>query len=264
MHGSTFAELHDVAAQPVAGTALFNAVPFDYLAGTLLRTIPVECERAVHAPNRAASHLLLPSGCLPVHQIPAERVLVVYDDLDLATAAVRLRAKGGHGGHNGMKSIAGRAVGCRTWRPAALWTQPAARRCVAILLYICEWLAYCCSPDTHCLRCGTTVKGIGIPLPSRACPGPQPTFKVLRTSLGCALASAARPAPCPSTPGCCRWASVAAYCLELWAPASEAQLAIPAWRGAGCMASVLPPLLPRAPPVLPRPAGLQQGRKGGD
>lgn len=30
---------------------------------------------------------------------------MVYDDLDIPSAAVRLRAKGGHGGHNGMKSI---------------------------------------------------------------------------------------------------------------------------------------------------------------
>lgn len=41
----------------------------------------------------------------PAMQVPAQRVLVIYDDLDLDTAAVRLRAKGGHGGHNGMKSI---------------------------------------------------------------------------------------------------------------------------------------------------------------
>eukprot|EP00887_Chlorella_sp_A99_P001242 scaffold14.g1242.t1 len=39
------------------------------------------------------------------YRVPPQRVLVVYDDLDLPTAAVRLRAKGGHGGHNGMKSI---------------------------------------------------------------------------------------------------------------------------------------------------------------
>ena len=38
-------------------------------------------------------------------QVPSERVLVVYDDLDIATAVVRLRAKGGHGGHNGMRSL---------------------------------------------------------------------------------------------------------------------------------------------------------------
>ena len=38
-------------------------------------------------------------------KVPLERVLVVYDDLDLENGAVRLRAKGGHGGHNGMRSI---------------------------------------------------------------------------------------------------------------------------------------------------------------
>jgi aminoacyl-tRNA hydrolase len=38
-------------------------------------------------------------------QIPSHKVLVVHDDLDLPTGKVRLRAKGGHGGHNGMRSI---------------------------------------------------------------------------------------------------------------------------------------------------------------
>ncbi len=33
------------------------------------------------------------------------QVLVVYDDLDLPVGRVRVRAKGGHGGNNGMKSI---------------------------------------------------------------------------------------------------------------------------------------------------------------
>jgi PTH1 family peptidyl-tRNA hydrolase len=32
-------------------------------------------------------------------------LLVIYDDLDIASGVVRLRAKGGHGGHNGMRSI---------------------------------------------------------------------------------------------------------------------------------------------------------------
>lgn len=36
--------------------------------------------------------------------VPPERILVIYDDLDTATATVRLRSKGGHGGHNGMRS----------------------------------------------------------------------------------------------------------------------------------------------------------------
>ena len=34
-----------------------------------------------------------------------QRILVIYDDLDMPTATVRLRAKGGHGGHNGVRSL---------------------------------------------------------------------------------------------------------------------------------------------------------------
>lgn len=34
-----------------------------------------------------------------------EQVLAVYDDLDLPFGTLRLRPKGGHGGHNGVRSI---------------------------------------------------------------------------------------------------------------------------------------------------------------
>ena len=39
------------------------------------------------------------------YDIDLEDVLVIYDDLDLPTGKVRLRATGGHGGHNGMRSL---------------------------------------------------------------------------------------------------------------------------------------------------------------
>ncbi|MFC4558556.1 aminoacyl-tRNA hydrolase [Virgibacillus kekensis] len=39
------------------------------------------------------------------YDIDPEDVLVIYDDLDLPTGKVRLRQKGGHGGHNGIRSI---------------------------------------------------------------------------------------------------------------------------------------------------------------
>jgi PTH1 family peptidyl-tRNA hydrolase len=39
------------------------------------------------------------------YKLPLACLLVVYDELDLPLGALRLRQKGGAGGHNGMKSI---------------------------------------------------------------------------------------------------------------------------------------------------------------
>ncbi len=39
------------------------------------------------------------------HRIPPDRLIVICDDLDLPLGGVRLREKGSHGGHNGLRSI---------------------------------------------------------------------------------------------------------------------------------------------------------------
>lgn len=39
------------------------------------------------------------------YNIPSERVIVIHDELDIDFGSIRLRKKGGSGGHNGMKSI---------------------------------------------------------------------------------------------------------------------------------------------------------------
>ena len=39
------------------------------------------------------------------YKIPPERILVIYDDIDLPLAHLRIRQKGGAGGHKGMTSI---------------------------------------------------------------------------------------------------------------------------------------------------------------
>lgn len=39
------------------------------------------------------------------YKINIEDVLVIYDDLDLPPGKIRLRQKGSHGGHNGIKSL---------------------------------------------------------------------------------------------------------------------------------------------------------------
>ena len=39
------------------------------------------------------------------YKIPPDNILIIYDELDLPLGTIRLREKGGTGGHNGMKSI---------------------------------------------------------------------------------------------------------------------------------------------------------------
>jgi PTH1 family peptidyl-tRNA hydrolase len=39
------------------------------------------------------------------YKVPLAHVLVVYDEIDLPFGTLRLRSKGGSGGHNGMKSV---------------------------------------------------------------------------------------------------------------------------------------------------------------
>lgn len=39
------------------------------------------------------------------YKIPGQRLLVMYDELDIPFGVIRLREKGGAGGHNGMRSI---------------------------------------------------------------------------------------------------------------------------------------------------------------
>lgn len=47
------------------------------------------------------------------YKIPPKQVLVIYDDLDLPFGKLRLLPKGGHGGHNGMKSVINHLKGSR-------------------------------------------------------------------------------------------------------------------------------------------------------
>ncbi len=45
------------------------------------------------------------SRLLHFFKIPPQSLIVVHDDLDLSWGAVRIRLRGGHGGHKGIKSI---------------------------------------------------------------------------------------------------------------------------------------------------------------
>ena len=39
------------------------------------------------------------------YKIPLERIVIISDDIDLPPGKVRFRVEGGHGGHNGLRSI---------------------------------------------------------------------------------------------------------------------------------------------------------------
>ncbi len=46
--------------------------------------------------------------CAAFFKIPAEHVIVIHDELDVPFGELRLKKGGGHGGHNGLRSIIGR------------------------------------------------------------------------------------------------------------------------------------------------------------
>ena len=50
------------------------------------------------------------------YKIPADAILVVHDELDIAPGDIRLKKGGGHGGHNGVRSIAQHLGTADFWR----------------------------------------------------------------------------------------------------------------------------------------------------
>ena len=42
------------------------------------------------------------------YKIPPNKIIVIYDDMDLEVGTIKLRKKGGPGTHNGMKSVLGK------------------------------------------------------------------------------------------------------------------------------------------------------------
>jgi len=45
------------------------------------------------------------AGLCSFYKIPPENIIVIHDDLDLPPFEIRVKQAGGHGGHNGLKSI---------------------------------------------------------------------------------------------------------------------------------------------------------------
>ncbi len=69
----------------------------------------LQAQRVVLAKPQTFMNLVGPSvqALLSYYKIAPADLLVIYDDLDLPLGVLRLRASGGSGGHNGMKSLMG-------------------------------------------------------------------------------------------------------------------------------------------------------------
>ncbi|HEY5181435.1 MAG TPA: aminoacyl-tRNA hydrolase [Dermatophilaceae bacterium] len=52
------------------------------------------------------------AGLMSFYKVPAEKLVVIHDELDIPFADVRLKLGGGEGGHNGLRSIT-KSVGTR-------------------------------------------------------------------------------------------------------------------------------------------------------
>jgi peptidyl-tRNA hydrolase, PTH1 family len=54
------------------------------------------------------------AGLANFYKVPVEQIVVVYDELDLPFATLRLKRGGGEGGHNGLRSIS-KSLGSRDY-----------------------------------------------------------------------------------------------------------------------------------------------------
>ena len=75
------------------------------LRGRAVKTVLDGCDVLLLAPdtfmNESGQSL---RAAVDFYRIPAGRILVAHDELDLQPGIVRLKKGGGHGGHNGLRS----------------------------------------------------------------------------------------------------------------------------------------------------------------
>lgn len=116
--GSKYARnRHNIGFMVVDALARDNGLPeWSEKHGGLVTSGLVITERVGNDTRRERAILLKPmefmnlSGFATMraaqfHKVDIEHVLVVHDEIDLALGLVRLKSGGGHGGHNGLRSI---------------------------------------------------------------------------------------------------------------------------------------------------------------
>ena len=81
----------------------FNKTKFDTVFGRgSIEDVDVLLAKPMAFKNRSGPPL---QKLAHYFQIPGEDMLVIHDDIDLAFGRLKIKEKGGHGGHNGIRSI---------------------------------------------------------------------------------------------------------------------------------------------------------------
>jgi PTH1 family peptidyl-tRNA hydrolase len=81
----------------------FNKTKFDTVFGRgFIEDVDVLLAKPMAFMNRSGPPL---QKLAHYFQIPGKDMLVIHDDIDLAFGRLKIKEKGGHGGHNGIRSI---------------------------------------------------------------------------------------------------------------------------------------------------------------
>jgi len=81
----------------------FNKTKFDTIFGRgFIEDVDVLLAKPLAFMNRSGPPL---QKLAHYFRIPGEDMLVIHDDIDLAFGRLKIKEKGGHGGHNGIRSI---------------------------------------------------------------------------------------------------------------------------------------------------------------
>lgn len=105
---------HNVGFMVIDRIAEINRIPMTQKKfESLIGFGEIEDKKVILAKPQAFMNLSGPPvlGLSSYYGMTYERILVIHDDIDLIFGQIKIKAKGGHGGHNGIRSIMD-AFGC--------------------------------------------------------------------------------------------------------------------------------------------------------
>ncbi|GKA34440.1 peptidyl-tRNA hydrolase, chloroplastic [Tanacetum coccineum] len=101
------AEAEDISMKSVSYKAFFGKVGLVLCILGSIGNIPLLLAKPQTFMNVSGESV---GAIVSFYKIPPKQVLVIYDDLDLPFGKLRMLPKGGHGGHNGVKSVINHSI----------------------------------------------------------------------------------------------------------------------------------------------------------